>query len=176
MAKSRFEVGKSYPFIGHTYTSKDGRTLASYGYRDWEGMTIATHLQMLKCESEHDVPIDYTNQETAKGYVFVDENQRRAHNQYPSASYGQMSNTADFVASIFDKEKGEIIELIRIDIAYADIVRMEAKQPQSITQGMLDVKQKMVNFLKEQGLQFVESELMQKYKDCMFCYDIEPIS
>lgn len=174
MTNSRFEVGKSYPFIGYTYTSEDGRNLSSHSYRYWEGMTVTTHLEMLACESEHDVPVDYS-QDTAKGYILVDSKQRKAHNQYPSASYGQISNTADFIARIFDKEKGELLELIRIDIAYSDIARLEAKNPESMTQGLRDMKQTMVNFLKEQGLQLVESELMKKYKGHVFSYDIEPI-
>lgn len=170
MSKSRFEVGKKYPFIGHIYKSKkSGNILASYSLFDNDDFDLyQTNLVLLECVSEHDVPIAYQDDSTAKGYIFKsDDGKIEYHNQFPTASYGQMSTTSDYIASAIVEIDGqeELSQLISVNHALEDILRLEIKYPDMVTDTTKEMKLKMIDFVTESGFKLNHASFVEGYRD-----------
>ncbi|WP_425263602.1 hypothetical protein [Vibrio owensii] len=138
-------------------------------------MTLTTHLVMLTCESEHEVPIEYS-EDTTKGYILRDEQGRECHNQYPTASYGQIDTSADYRASMFDRENEELLCYTRIDNAYESIMRMESKHPDLVNDELRDIKAQILKFMEDNNLKFEESDFMKQYHGAVFSYNIVEVS
>lgn len=85
---------------------------------------------VLKCVEHHKVPYAdtfYNNERRADGFIFVDENNRRWVNQYPSAIYGQTDDSNDRVVQreYIQHVDGEITD--RFMTRYTDAFSMLAK-------------------------------------------------
>lgn len=128
-----------------------------------EGEEVEMLIKPLTCESEHDVDIDYSNDKT-KGYIFRDEDGNKYHNQYPSASYGQMSNRGDW--ECMGIVEGKLIHYSSVDFVYSDIKRSLFKFPNPQIDDFLKNRASEIEAeLEKVGLKLVESEFMIKYKD-----------
>lgn len=167
MTSSRFEAGKKYPFITHTTErTEDKSTFNSYDFNDSDHFkTIGTKIVMLKCVSEHDVDIDYSENKT-KGYIFVDDNNIEYHNQYPTASYGQTSTIGDFIASGLIKVEGGEIELVSyISLSYAlkSLENTLIKAPERFTAQTASLFEDIYTFLDNNGLKAQYGVFMEDY-------------
>jgi hypothetical protein len=106
----RYNVGQEYPFINITFTHKNGSISdsgmgiysPSRGDRD-----LKINSKLLKCESHHKVPVDYSDS-IADGFIFLDKEGNKYYNQYPTASYGQTSDEGDRIA-IFESPPATVI-------------------------------------------------------------------
>lgn len=175
--KSRFTTDKTYHFISFIYSRGErfySSPLISAPDKD-SGEEVEMLIKPLTCESEHDVEIDYSDDKT-KGYIFKDEDGNEYHNQYPRASYGQMSNRGDYEClAIVD---GELIHYAKAESVYSDIKRSLFKFPnRKIDDYLKSLISEIEKEVGKAGLKFVESEFMIKYKSengdpVVFSYDL----
>lgn len=169
MARSRFEAGKQYPFITHTTKCmENGKTFNAYSFDDNDHFkTVDTKIVMLTCVSEHDVPIEYSDN-MAKGYFFVDPDGVELKNQYPTASYGQMSDTADYLAIGFIKDEDgndDIIHYYCLKQAISSLDRLQRKYPESYTESMKSLFDEILTFIKENNLKLEYSVFKEDFLD-----------
>lgn len=102
----RFEIGHEYLFITEKFIPKTER----FGnlYLPWCDQLISINAVVLRCVSQHAVPGEWDDEIKYKGYKFElvrtnvpflkNETHVTWHNQFPRASYGQLSTDADFYA------------------------------------------------------------------------------
>lgn len=102
----RYQVGSKVPFLVIQYEASTGRKyLNGFGstFMPWEGTLLNIHVEMLECIEHHKVPNAYDESDTptldCDGFIFKAEAGFIWHNQYPRASYGQVSDTADRIVS-----------------------------------------------------------------------------
>ena len=99
----RFELNQKYPFVCVQFSTAHRQCLdgmASSIFRPWEHALLGIEVRMLTCVEHHKVPNHWDESNPPKldcdGFIFVDEETGiRWANQYPRASYGQVSDTAD---------------------------------------------------------------------------------
>ena len=93
----RYNVGSVYPFIKIEFVASDLR----WGnlYLPWCDTLNEIKVQLLECTAHHKVRSSHeeeTATPTCDGFVFRNlQTQENWHNQYPTASYGQISCEAD---------------------------------------------------------------------------------
>lgn len=106
--KSRFVPGETYHFF-RVCIECNGNTFwtTQCGVND---KIIDQEIITVICESEHRVPSDFDEEKKYFGYRFVDYEGNVYDNQYPTASYGQMSDAQDRIVSRFVIEDGKIVE------------------------------------------------------------------
>ena len=134
----RFELNQKYPFVcvkfetaARQYT--DG--FASGCFEPYRHKLLGIEVKMLTCVEHHKVPNHWDESETPElncdGFIFLDEeNGIRWANQYPRASYGQVSDAADrLVERIFpdgtsykDLPEGMVLQM---ELATYRIERLE---------------------------------------------------
>jgi hypothetical protein len=87
----RFEINEQVPFIRENFEA--GRPRFGNLYLPWEDKLLSLEIIMLTCVEHHKVPYDHDPEDKldCDGYVFVDVSGKRYYNQYPKASYGQIS-------------------------------------------------------------------------------------
>lgn len=111
----RYEINKQYPFLiiqfARVFVDAEGRrdpskrsefkqdvvTFYPFPTPPFEDELIGVHVSMLTCKEHHRVPNawDSQNRLDNDGFIFEDDAGRVWYNQYPRASYGQMSDEAD---------------------------------------------------------------------------------
>lgn len=98
---SRFTVGEVVPFVSVRFVDSP-RPYIYQHLRSIFGITRMDDIQdvqirMLTCISEHQVAAEYDPLDEKKylGYVFVDSEGSTWHNQYPTATFGQLHDDAD---------------------------------------------------------------------------------
>lgn len=96
-SSTRFNVGEVEYFINVDYKMNELR----FGnmYIPWLDTLNGFHVLKLTCAEHHMVPWDQDPKEEKKydGYVFKDDEGTSWHNQYPRASYGQITDAADWI-------------------------------------------------------------------------------
>lgn len=122
----RYTVGKKYPFIliqHELYLTVDDRQVhlryvdcPGRPYLPWEeGATLlGIALRMLTCAEHHKVPNEWDekNELTCDGFVFKDESDNTVwYNQYPRASYGQISDTNDRRVRLHEPDESKFKEM-----------------------------------------------------------------
>jgi hypothetical protein len=92
---SRFTVGQTYLFTTAVWTKDDTGQDKQHYLPLYRSLLKEVKVVALTCKSEHQVPIEYVEGRTGVGYIFVDPDGMEWHNQYPVASYGQITDVAD---------------------------------------------------------------------------------
>lgn len=94
---SRFVVGETYTFTRTLFEKGENR----FGrlYLPWVDKLKSIEVVNLTCVSEHAVAWDQDpkGEKNNKGYLFTDDAGNKWANQYPTASYGQLDDSADRV-------------------------------------------------------------------------------
>lgn len=101
----RFEVNQKYAFVCVQFSTGTRQFLngmASSIFQPWEHALLGIEVKMLTCVEHHKVPNEWDSSTPPKldcdGFIFLDEETEiRWSNQYPRASYGQTTDTADRV-------------------------------------------------------------------------------
>ncbi|AXG67017.1 hypothetical protein HOU08_gp291 [Dickeya phage vB_DsoM_JA29] len=118
----RYELNQSYVFFAAQSIFEDGRIIEKmHAYQSTNPKDKLKDIQFVvgTCKEHHKVPWDQDPKGEKKydGFIFELSDGIKATNQYPSASYGQMSDTADGVISLlshyyekFDKDFDRISE------------------------------------------------------------------
>lgn len=111
----RFELNKSYPFLTFSFTYSHGGKGGLLGFVKpipWRDKIHSVTVETFTCVEHHKVKWDYDEDECeAKydGFVFkADTGGRTWHNQYPRASYGQLSDRADGLLQVADPTRAEV--------------------------------------------------------------------
>lgn len=98
----RYSVGSKNLFIWIDYTRGEKNHSFSGIYLPWVDILNNIEVKELTCIEHHRVGWDQDPKQEKKydGFIFIEENAKhqsgRWFNQYPSASYGQLSNAADY--------------------------------------------------------------------------------
>lgn len=90
----RYEVGQPYAFATVRFS---GREFGDFLYDPRRHILEGIDLVKLTCTEHHKVVIEFYEKDGPKadGFVFVDEQGRTWHNQYPVAYYGQLDDSND---------------------------------------------------------------------------------
>jgi len=99
----RFELNQKYPFVCVKFATAHRQFLQGMGasiFQPWEHKLLDVEVKMLTCVEHHKVPNEWDASTPPKldcdGFIFLDEETNvRWSNQYPRASYGQTTDTAD---------------------------------------------------------------------------------
>lgn len=99
----RFELNKKYPFVCVQFSTEHRQFLngmSSSSFQPWNNALLGIVVKMLTCVEHHKVPNEWDETVPPKldcdGFIFLDEETDvRWANQYPRASYGQTTDTAD---------------------------------------------------------------------------------
>ncbi len=97
----RYQIGQKVPFIHFTvkgqYVREDMNHMVFTLPIPWENTIAATAIRHMVCVEHHKVPWDQDPDGDIKydGFVFDDQQGHKWYNQYPRASYGQLTDTAD---------------------------------------------------------------------------------
>lgn len=90
----RFNVGQEYVFFQIKIEQGKGRFGSAYC--PWLGDKLkSVSMVVLTCTEEHAVTNGGSEEKDCKGYFFKDQDGNAWVNQYPTASYGQLDDTAD---------------------------------------------------------------------------------
>lgn len=94
---SRYKVGEVVPVIGFKIQYGNGNCNIGFSTPRNNDTVIETKIQLLTCTEEHKVPWSYDPEGEKKydGFVFQTQDNQVFENQYPTAEYGQLSNTCD---------------------------------------------------------------------------------
>ncbi|OXX45122.1 hypothetical protein B9J93_11855 [Vibrio sp. V17_P4S1T151] len=169
---SRFQVGQKHPFVRHTVWLRDlkgNRTRTSHSLTPHGEDTESTEIVYLTCISEHDVPHEYDESQLAKGYIFKkDDCEHDFHNQYPTASYGQVSTFGDWVASAFyETESGyEEQEYFSVSEALNSIERF-GKNGEALPEYLSKIKSIMLKSLEENGFKLEETDFSKRHSQAI---------
>ncbi|AXG66698.1 hypothetical protein JA33_293 [Dickeya phage vB_DsoM_JA33] len=118
----RYELNKPYVFFAAQTVFEDGRVVEKmHAYQSTNPNDELRDIKFVvaQCKEHHKVPWDQDPKGEKKydGFIFELPDGEKATNQYPHASYGQMSDTADGVISLlshyyekFDKDFDKISE------------------------------------------------------------------
>lgn len=95
---TRFNVGEVEYFIDICYEIGDNRFVGASLYLPWVDKLKFYDVVELTCTEHHKVAWDQDPAQEAKydGFVFTDKNELKYHNQYPTASYGQLDDSCDW--------------------------------------------------------------------------------
>lgn len=107
------------PFVSHpTFTSVGiGHNVGSLDLKDVDFKILS-----IVPESQHEVPIEFQTNRHAEGYIgyarydfpeSLCENNIRFTNQYPTASYGQLSTSGDLMWRLKDMDKFPILGILK---------------------------------------------------------------
>lgn len=92
---ARYQVGQKVPVIQINFEMKSPRFLNLY--LPWEDTLTSINVKVLECVSHQRVPGDWDNEVKYDGYIFNDPaTSVEYYNQYPRASYGQISTDNDW--------------------------------------------------------------------------------
>ncbi len=159
---SRFTPGKKYLFMRHEFAllDKDGNQSGSVHH---VGMMMEpllnTEFIVLTCKEEHDVPVDYSD-DKAKGYIFTSEELGLdLKNQYPTASYSQLSTAGDYIAKALSKdENGEpcLLKYVLAETVLSDITMEGWNHP--LSHKLLSVVKEIKEAVPVHGFRFIEDE------------------
>lgn len=112
MSNQRFEVGQKHPFIFVRFQFGNGRNnnngLIPSTYMPWEHKLLRIDIFELESIQEHQSPVEYSDTDTAPGYVLRDQRGKVWHNQYPQAHFGQISDNANWIAHRHFESREEI--------------------------------------------------------------------
>jgi hypothetical protein len=123
----RFQVGSIIPFIRVHFNYANGNdALMSNTYLPWDNTLKGIHIFWLKCTEHHKVRNEWDREDAEPkhdGFIFKSQivgDDRVWHNQYPYASYGQLSDAADWsVTRDVSKEELDEKGLDGISIDYS---------------------------------------------------------
>ncbi|EQM48497.1 hypothetical protein D051_0828 [Vibrio parahaemolyticus VPCR-2010] len=127
---------------------------------------ISTEFVVLTCKEEHEVPIDYSDSKT-EGYTFTDEGENVIfNNQYPSASYGQLSTAGDYIVKALvrdDSGEPSLLKYVLAESVLNDISMFGALH------GLTEKFEQVVNEIKQavdvNGFKLEDDELCKLFKD-----------
>ncbi|MCX8795898.1 hypothetical protein [Vibrio parahaemolyticus] len=166
---SRFEPGKKYLFMRHQFVSldKNGKPNGTLFYTSMlDQPLISTEFVVLTCKEEHEVPIDYSNTKST-GYTFSNEEENVIfNNQYPSASYGQLSTAGDYIVkALVTDDSGErsLLKYVLAENVLNDISMFAA--PHGLTETLEQVVNEIKQAVDVNGFKFEEDELSKLFKD-----------
>ncbi len=122
---ARFNVGSKYPFIKVRF-SHNGHPLFWGLYLPWEHTLDSIEVVMLDCVEQHRVPNEWDPAPVPMliydGFVFKGPDFEGKptiwHNQYPHASYGQVSDAADRLVRLHITDTEEIRKVLDSDRTY----------------------------------------------------------
>lgn len=100
---ARYTVGNKYKFVHVKFTRPENFQVWSSLYHPGHDILDSIVVLELECISEHDVPDSWSGEVKHKGYRFKDTDGNLWVNQYPTASYGQLDDSADWKVSISDE-------------------------------------------------------------------------
>lgn len=160
---SRFSVGKTYLFFTNHLRSVENpeKDITYYGVLGAGLNLVKTEVLELLCISEHDVPVEYREEEgnTAKGYIFIDAQGAEYHNQYPVASYGQMSDAGNRIVT---KNDGEFTDFYLASSMLSEVNRiLENKGETALADDAKQTVENVKSFLVSNGY-YTEEELVLK--------------
>ena len=92
----RFTPGEEYLFVHLDYTP--ARPRFGSVYLPWEDTLEAMRVIKVRCEEHHPVRSEWDDaaaEPQYQGFIFKDAEGTVYHNQYPTASYGQLTDHAD---------------------------------------------------------------------------------
>lgn len=98
----RFNIGDERYIIGFKINRADGSQIKNFSFMPPQPDNTLSHITIKKAVvvEHHKVPVNESDDKTADGYIF-DVDGERGENQYPRASYGQTSDTMDYIVSTF---------------------------------------------------------------------------
>lgn len=122
---SRFKVNQTYYFIRNYITNAIGNT---YWSTSLASNDTLHEIQIIKavCESEHTVPVAYSEDRTTTGYLFNVDG-AVYHNQYPVAYYGQMSDVADRTIHRLNESADELFDYLLLNSAIDELYNMQTR-------------------------------------------------
>jgi hypothetical protein len=98
----RYEIGQKIPVISFIVKGKISNGGGAYSrsavhFMPWDEQVESSEIVYLTVVEHHRVPNSYdqTNEPTCDGYILETAEGERWFNQYPRASYGQLSDAAD---------------------------------------------------------------------------------
>jgi hypothetical protein len=104
----RYQIGQRVPFIHFNIENSITPQWFTKPYLYNENKILKTTIVVMECIEHHKVPWEYDTDNECKydGYIFKN-NENIWYNQYPKASYGQISSEQDSIISIHyeDNEK-----------------------------------------------------------------------
>jgi hypothetical protein len=118
---ARFQVGQL--IIGYSFLIR-----MNYGKEIWTTSNIFNHPRLkvrfivLECIEHHKVPITYADDRMGDGYIFKDQDGNTFNNQYPIASYGQVSDDNDWLFYHYDPISKERISYHLFDNYITDLL------------------------------------------------------
>lgn len=94
----RYQVGEKLIVVSFQYQDDTGISRFSMPYSFHEKGIEKIWMKELEVKEHHKVSWEYDSEDKKNndGYILVDGENEIYHNQYPKASYGQVSNEADF--------------------------------------------------------------------------------
>lgn len=169
---SRFNLETNYHFIrflvsgAHPMGGELKETITSITPWLYQGSHNVPEFKTLVCVEQHKVPNEFDPKDklTCDGFRFVCPQETGKvtfwDNQYPTASYGQVSDTGDrIVTSVVYKEDGEtiddILEFYRLDSALSSMWKFIAKNENTEKH----VKEKIQAIFKEVDAYFEHEDI-----------------
>lgn len=116
----RFTIGQTYVFFAALSSGKHTPREKAYAYIDTNPDNQLLEMKFIraKCVEHHKVSWDQdpNGEEKYDGFIFELEDGMRGTNQYPHASYGQMSDAGDgqlsIISSMYDKHDKDLDKII----------------------------------------------------------------
>ncbi len=165
---SRFQTGQKHPFIRYRVWLRDSdgnRTEIIHSLTPNGEDTVGVEIEYLTCESEHDVPLEYREDETAKGYIFTKDNfEHKFHNQYPYASYGQASTYGDWIVSSFYETDDGVKEQEYISArSELNSIDRHSKNNSPLPEYLAEIKELILTSLTDNGFKLEETDISKKF-------------
>jgi hypothetical protein len=95
---SRYQIGEKIVVGFHELSGQRVQAIVGNLFKPWQDKLLWLHLLELTCVEHHQVFWEYDEKKESPcdGFVFEDKHKRRWYNQYPRASYSQLSTSADW--------------------------------------------------------------------------------
>lgn len=91
----RFQIGQKIPVISFI-VAMNGRERSAIFFLPWDERIISSEIVYLTVTEHHKVGNGYDDAKDCDGYVLEAATGEKWFNQYPTASYGQLSTDADY--------------------------------------------------------------------------------
>lgn len=163
----RYEQNTVYPFIQLNFTYKNG-TSASVGrgstFLPWLDTLNTMSIVDLTCVEHHKVPNchDPLGERVHDGFVLVDSENNRWNNQYPRASYGQLSTAAD--ESVNSKIGDSFVYMLDtssyLESIHRGVVELKAAEKQSQAESLEQHLNAVVRLVEDAGWTYSATPLV----------------
>jgi len=107
MSYTRYVVGQIVPVVSFSVKYPNGNINNSCLHPlPWEDTNLSINIRQFECTEHHKVSWNYDpdDKKDYDGFIFKDEKGSTVHNQYPSAHYGQLDDSQDWVFDLIMKD------------------------------------------------------------------------